>query len=102
MDNLSILKLIIFQSSFMFINLEKKCLEEKDLNWFYQFYQIFFFKILKLLNIKNKNFEIIYNIHKKIFLEKKTNLEKEDFFELYNYMYNYIEENKNEYNTLTI
>lgn len=102
MDNLSILKLIIFQSSFMLMNLEKKCLEEKDLNWFYQFYQIIFFKIFKLLNIQNENFEIIYNTHKKIFIEKKNMLKNEEFFELYKYMYNYIEENKADYNTLTI
>lgn len=93
--NISILKLIIFQSSFVFMNLEKNVLDLKDLNWFYQFYQIFFFKLIKFLNLNKKDLE-------KIFIEKNIFINKKDYFDLYKNMYDYIENNKNDYNLLTI
>lgn len=94
--NLSILKLIFFQSSFLMLNLYKNCLDKEELNWFYQFYQVFFFKTSKLLNTYEKNFNSFF-IEKKS-LDKNTN----DFFHLYKFMYDYIENNKEDYNNLTI
>lgn len=95
MENINILKLLLFQSSFLFMNLEKTCLEKKDLNWFYQFYQIIFFRTCKLLNIYDKDLKFI-------FLNKENLTKKKEFFELYNFMYNYIENNKNDYNNLIL
>lgn len=90
--NLSVIKLIMFQSFFVFLNLHKNSgVDHKELNNFYQLYQYFFYYLMTIyqftfVNICQKN------------KEHKQDPEKEMFI-LYNYIWNYILKNKHRYNT---
>lgn len=94
-NNLLILKLVYSQSFFTFINLRNNVsLNDKDIDWFYKFYQRVFYGLCEMLNLTNISFYKNQNIFKR----DESIISKEEMWELYKSLFEFIPNNKNIYN----
>lgn len=86
-----ILKLILLQTFYLMINIEKHSNFEEQ-NWFYKYFQNFYIYTCIFLNIDKK-----YYNDKNIICFPDNKMTISEMKDLYVYIYSYIIKNKNEY-----
>lgn len=90
-ENKKILKLILLQTFYLMLNIEKHSSFEEQ-NWFYVYYQNFFIYTCKFLNIDKKYY---FDTNFICFPDNKLNIKQMKY--LYWYIYTYIIKNKSDY-----
>lgn len=90
-NNHKILKLILLQTFYLMLNIEKHSSFEVQ-NWFYIYYQNFFIYTCKFLNIDKKYY---FDTNIICFPDNKLNIKQ--MKDLYCYIYDYIIKNKSDY-----
>lgn len=87
-NSLTSFYITFYQTFFSFLNITKvDNITNKELNWFYMYYQIFIYDLLELYGIKKEDIDNMFI--------KDIRITSKECFELYGYIINFIFDKKN-------